>query len=194
MNAILDFMSPTKWIIAGVLALALITSVLGYGEWRAHQATKATEQRYELAIGRLKTEAASKLSDETREVLRLERALSTMTQELEKLNAQRQKDTLAAERRLADAAARNGGRQRDPHATGCGGGSGGPEKAVAAGAAAGAGDGAGTSGLLSGQLSGLLQRLQQRADAINDAYAICRQDAINIRTPDDQLLQLSPSP
>ena len=73
---ILGWFNPTRWIILGVIVLALLASVIGYGEWRASSATASERQRWELAIGKQKTEAATKLGNETRRVLELERQLN----------------------------------------------------------------------------------------------------------------------
>jgi hypothetical protein len=169
---ILDMMSPTRWLIALALALALVGSFFGYGQWRASQATAAEAQRWELEVQRLQAIAARTLADETAKVLRLERELATATSKLEDEHAARLQESADAGRRLA-AAARNG-RLRDPNAPGCGGGGGGAAGQGAAGAGGGEASGAQAGGLLSAQLTGLLQRDTRDSDEINDAYALCR--------------------
>ena len=75
------------------------------------------------------------------------------------------------------------GRLRDPNASPSqGGGScSGAVSQVAGPAGSSPADGSQTGGLLSAELTGLLQRVQLEADAINDAYASCKSDAISIR-------------
>jgi hypothetical protein len=179
MNAVLDWFSPTRIIIVLGLALALLASVLGYGEVRYSAGEKAAEQVAEAAILKLKTQAAMDLATETRKVLALERALANVTAKLEADYEKRRMDSRAAETALAADAARNGGRLRDPNAGRgiCGGGAPG---AAAAGAASSAAPGAEAPGLLSEPLTRLLQRVASEAQGWNDAFALCRAHAIEV--------------
>jgi hypothetical protein len=169
-----------RLIVWGIALAVLVALVLGYGEWRAHNARTAEAQKWELAVTKLKAEASKQLAAETKWALNLERELLKATQELEAMNAKRREETRAAERRLADAVRAGGGRLRDPNAgRGCGGG--GAQAQAAGRAGPGEGDGAEAGGVLSAELTGLLQRLTREADDINDAYAVCRPDAMNAR-------------
>jgi hypothetical protein len=173
-----DILAPVKaklipWIWLA-LAAALVSAFVAYGEWRAGSVRETLTQAHQLAIARQKADAAATLVHETTEVMRLERALAHMSDKLEeKAHEQR---TIAAgyEKRLAAAAAGNGGRLRDPNAAGCGRDSGGTPTEAAGAAGGGAPDAAGAGGLISVQLSDLLRDRLRRADAINIAYAACR--------------------
>lgn len=174
-------------VIAGLLLLAgLAVGVVWYGEWRADAEVAKVTSRYELAIGKQKLEAGRLLRDAGDNALRLERELNTAHARLEEMGNDRIQMASVYERRLAAAAA--GGRLRDPNAARCGGGGGGPAAPGAAAAVAGEGDRSEAGGLLSKELTGLLQRLTREADTLNDAYAVCRQDSIDLRAS----LQLSP--
>lgn len=177
-------MLKVRMAIAVVLLLALAGFIIWYGEWRATSAREATQARYELAIDGLKREASTRLQAETDKVLKTERVLRAAQTEIEEMGHARQEASAEFGRLLAAAVA-DGGRLRDPNAgRGCsGGGTAGP---AAPGTGTGAQDGAQTGGLLSAQLTGLLLRLEREADAINDAYAVCRPDAMTLRS------QLSP--
>lgn len=177
-----DWINPKNWWLLLLMVLALLAAVLGYGEFRAHNAAQAEAQRWELATTKLKADAREKLAAETRRVLDLERRLAAMTLDLEAEHAQRKalSDDFAAQLRAA--AARHGGRLRDPHATGCRGGGGRTPAPDPAGAERSTEGGAETGGLLSIELTQLLQRLQRESDEINDAYAQCRPWALNVES------------
>lgn len=182
-----DLIPPqVRIVITGIVLAALALGVIWYGEWRADAVRAQVTQAYEDKILRLKVDAAKRLAEEVRITLDLERQLNTAASRLEAMGHERKLLSAGYEKRLADLAARNDGRLRDPNATGCRGGGGATAPAAAAGADAGAGDGTEAGGLLSADLSGLLLRLQREADTINDAYAVCRPDALNLRS------QLSP--
>jgi hypothetical protein len=174
-------MIPTRIIIGAVLALAAIAAVLGYGEFRAHNAAQAEAQRWEAAVNKLKSEAAQALAAETRKVLEVERRLSAMTLDLEAEHAQRKalSDDFAA--RLRAAAARNGGRLRDPNARGCRADGGRTPAPDTAGAERSTEDGSQGGGLLSSQLTQLLRDQARIADEVNNAYAQCRAWALDVR-------------
>lgn len=188
MNAFLEWMSPTRWIILSVLALCLITTVVGYGEWRANAAREAEHNAMQVKLDALekavlenKVKAANELAAKANEVLELERRVNEAESKLEITYEKRRMDSKAASVALDAAAARHGGQLRDPNAAGCRGGGDSPEVKTASSADSGATDTAGTGGLLSVQLSDLLRGKLRRADEINDAYAICRADAIMLR-------------
>lgn len=132
--------------------------------------------------------AAARLAELTAEVKAAQSALDEFRRNQEKADAIKRSIIDDQARRLAAAAAANGGKLRDPNASGCRGGGGGPEGQDPARPVDGAADAPQAGGLLSAQLSGLLQRLTREADAINDAYAVCKPDTVNLRR------QLSPSP
>lgn len=179
--SILEWFTPTRWIILLALLASLMAAVLGYGEVRYNAGVKAQKQTDQLAVDKLKTEAAETLGAQTRKVLALERALADAKAQLEIDYEKRRMDSKAASVVLDAAAARNGGRLFDPHAGGCRSSGGGTESAPAASAGGGEGAGAQAGGLLSVQLSDLLRGRLQEADAVNDAYAICRADSIMLR-------------
>jgi hypothetical protein len=178
MNALFDWFNPTRIIIVLGLALALLASVLGYGEWRASSAKAGERQKWQAALDRQKVEAAGVLADETRNVLRLERTLALITSQLELEDAKRSTIRADYERRLAAAAV--DGRLRDPNAR-CGGGGGGAQAPASTPAGGGDPGGAEAGGLLSAQLTGLLQRASRDSDEINDAYAACRGWALGVK-------------
>jgi hypothetical protein len=169
-----------------LVALALAVLVLWYGEWRADTVRADLTQKHEAAILKQQVVAAKRLAEEVSYSQRIERALGDAQRNIEELGNERIKVAAEHEKRLAMAAGLNGGRLRDPNAAGCGGG--GAKAPATPVAGPGAVDAAQAPGLLSAQLSGLLLRLQRDADSINDAYAVCRPDAINLRE------QLSPQP
>lgn len=180
MSDFLDWLSPKHWIVLGLVALALITGFVGYGELRASQAEEATSARYEAAIAQLKVKAAGELAAETRKVLEAERRLAAAVAAQEDQDAKNRNTVADLQRRLR-AAAGAGQRLRDPNAAGCGSGGGGAASAAAAHADDRAADAPETGGLLSAQLTGLLERLTREADEINAAYISCRADAQAVR-------------
>jgi len=182
MSDLLDWFTPTRWIILVVLAIALLASFVGYGELRASQARTAERQHWELAIGRQKTEAATLLASETRKVLDLERRLTAALAAQEKTDADNAKTvaTLREDLRRKSRAAGGPG-LRDPFAAGCGGGGGGAQVAAAADAHDRAADRAEAGRLLSVELESFLLEQAASADEVNLAYASCRSDSINIR-------------
>lgn len=180
MSDLLGWVSPKQWIVLGLVALALVAGVVGYGELRASQAETATANRYEAAIAELKVKAADELAAETRKVLETERRLAAAVAAQEDQDAKNRSTVADLQRRL-HAAAGAGQRLRDPNATGCRGGGGGAQSAAAAPADDRAADAAEAGGLLSAPLTGLLQQLTREADEINAAYISCRADAQAVR-------------
>lgn len=179
LDAIMGWFNPTRWLILLVVVLAVGAAVLGYGELRYAAGVKATTQTYELALGKQKVEAATRLSTEIGKVLTLERSLGELKSKLESDYEKRRMDSKVAEDALRGAAARNGGRLRDPNA-GCGRGGGGAESKAAASAGDGAKPDAEAGGLLSVQLTHLLGRVLRESDELNDAYAFCRDWSIGV--------------
>ena len=171
---------PMSLFVKAAIAVGLVLALLlalrqvdqrGYDRAMA-EATAATNQ--------LKAQAAATLASEADKALQAERALSRL-KNLQELQDAAHKSTVAdlsdRLRRLAGPA----GRLRDPHAVGCGRGSGGAPGAAATTPSDRADNNPEASGLLSAGLSGLLQRLQLEADTINIAYASCRADAYAVR-------------
>lgn len=177
----------THYKITGALALALLlvlaTLWLGYGPWATRQQAigeaRATTA-YNAAIKQQKTAAGELLAAETGKA-------NTATAALNAFKLQREKDDAQNKSTIADLAVRlrtvagPAGRLRDPNATGCGGGSSGAPGADPARAGGGAADAAETGGLFSAGATELFQRLTREADDINNAYASCRPDTLNIR-------------
>lgn len=182
MNAILDWFTPTRWIILGVVVLAVLGSFVGYGEWRASSATAAENQRWEGAVSKLKAAAATELGAEIRKTLEAERKLSAALAAQEKTDADNAKTVadLRADLRAKSRAAGGPG-LRDPFAAGCGGGGGGAPGAAVAGADSGAADAAASTGLLSEPLEQLLLKITSEADEVNLAYISCRADSQAVR-------------
>lgn len=180
MGDLLAWFNPTRWILLGLLVLAL---GLGYVAWADHQQEIGEQRattRYNAAIAKQKDEARQLLAAEAAKTRAAERALRDFKDQRELEDGQNKVTVADLERRLRVAAG-PGQRLRDPNAAGCGRGGGGPESAAAAGASDRAADAAEAGGLLSAQLTGLLQRLTREADDINLAYASCRADALSVR-------------
>lgn len=165
------------WRLGGALLLMGTLTASYYG-WRSHQRGIGAAP-YIAAIAVQKKEATAKLAAETDRVNAVNKQLefALATQEKTDVSNQQKSDGLAL--RLRDLAAANNGRLRDP--AGCGGGGGGAANQAAANAPDRAADGADAGGLLSGPISELFIRLTKEADTINNAYASCRPDSINIR-------------
>lgn len=179
---ILDWFNPTRWIVLGVVVLAVLASFVGYGEWRASSAEAAESQRWELEVGRMKVEAAGLLATETRKVLALERQLGAVRAAQEKTDAENSKTVAALREDLRRKSRAAGGPGlRDPFAAECGGGGGSAEGAAAAGADGGGADATETGRLLSAELEGFLIDRLSEADDINIAYASCRADSQAVR-------------
>lgn len=177
MIALLALVPKTTWVAAaaalGFAVIAGVQTVRLSSEKADHSQTKVT-------MAENKAKASKMLADETGLVLALERKLADKTTELEKAHAEKRAVTTDYERRLRSAAG-PAGRLRDPNAKGCGRGGESAASTPASGPVSGPTDPAQADGLLSAQLTGLLQRLTREADDINDAYATCRADALNLR-------------
>jgi hypothetical protein len=166
--------------IKAAIVLGLVLAVL-FGirqiDQRGYDRAKAEDQA---ATNQLKAEAAATLASETERVRERERAMQTL------LSNQNLKDATYA-KTVADlsdrvrVAAGPAGRLRDPHATGCGRGSGSAPADTAASADGGAADGAEAGGLLSVPLTELLAKALRESDVINVAYASCRSDSFKVR-------------
>lgn len=176
-----DFLNPGRWLLLLAACAALIAGGYALVDHIGDVREAQVDARWKAAVDKQKVEAAGKLADETGKVLKIERELGAARAAQETRDAKNRKTVAGLERRLADAAAANGGRLRDPNAAGCGGSGGSAETAVAAGADDRAGDGAKTGGLLSVQLSDLLRARLRDADEINIAYASCRADSLKLR-------------
>jgi hypothetical protein len=181
----LDFV-PKTVLAAGVLAFGALSVWLGF------QASAAKLQ----AANARETLQAERTAHSTALAKQIGLVLKT-TNELDRLRMQQEKRDGDAQATIAalgeDLRRRSRGAGgpglRDPFATACRG-----EPAARPGPAADAGgdDAAEAGGLLSAELEGLLLRLHHEADAINNAYASCRQDALNYRAKARELQQLSP--
>jgi TolA-binding protein len=181
-NAVLSFIPALVWAVA-------LACAAGYGTVMHHERNTAHEQR-DAAVGEKRQivaqleqqqrDAKAKLDKLTHERDAAQAQLDAANTELEKQLEKRRIDNRAATAALAAAADRNGGRLRDPNASG-GCGRGGAEGEAPAAAGDHQGHGAEAAGLLSTQLSGLLQRLTREADEVSDAYAACRADDLSIR-------------
>jgi hypothetical protein len=169
----LSWLSPTRWLLCAGLLLALWA---GYEAWADHQQDIGDQRataRYELALAKQRTEAATKLATVTAAVRAKELALNSFRDQQETLDAKHQATVAANARRLAAAVSLHAGQLRDPNAAAqCGGGS---------GSAGSADDPAQTGGLFSAAATRLLQRILREADEIDDAYASCRTDALQLR-------------
>ena len=169
----------TKAAIAAGLVLALLLALRqvdqrGYDRAMA-EATAATNA--------LKAQAAATLASETAKTRSAEQALQAIknTQELEDAAHQNTVADLSGRLlRLAGPA----GRLRDPHAAGCGGGSGGAPGAAATTPGDRADNSPEASGLLSVPLTDLLAKALRESDEINAAYTSCRADTYAVRQQD----------
>ena len=171
---------PTSLFVKAAIAVALVLALLlalrqvdqrGYDRAMA-EATAATNQ--------LKAQAAATLASEAAKTRSAEQALQAIKNTQELQDAAHQSTVADLSDRLRRLAGPTG-RLRDPHAAGCGGGSGGAPGAAATTPGDRAANHPEASGLLSAGLSGLFQRLQREADTINIAYASCRADAYAVR-------------
>jgi hypothetical protein len=168
--------------IKAAIVLGLVLAVL-FGirqiDQRGYDRAKAEDQA---ATNQLKAEAAATLASETERVRERERAMQTL------LSNQNLKDATHA-KTVADLSDRirvaggPAGRLRDPHAPGCGRGSGSAPADPATSADGGTADGAEAGGLLSVPLTELLAKALRESDAINVAYASCRADSFKVRAP-----------
>jgi hypothetical protein len=178
----LSWLSPTRWLLCAGLLLALWA---GYEAWADHQQDIGDQRataRYELALAKQRTEAATKLATVTAAVRAKELALNSFRDQQETLDAKHQATVAANARRLAAAVSLHAGQLRDPNAAAqCGGGSGSAGSADPTRADHSADDPAQTGGLFSAAATRLLQRILREADEIDDAYASCRTDALQLR-------------
>lgn len=182
-NDLLSIIPALVWAIALLLAMS-------WGGVMHHERDSAVQEADEAKgaltvvrgmIKEQKRQAAVLLAILTAEVKAAQSALDEFSRNQEKADANKRAIIADQARRLTALAAGNGGKLRDPNATGCGGGGAGPQGPSAPGAVAGAADVTQAPGLLSAQLSGLLLRLTGEADDINAAYESCRADALTVR-------------
>lgn len=173
------------WVYAALIAALLLGNCGMHSRMQLAETAKEKAKR-ELSDARAAHEKA--LAVETASVLRLERELAAGRAELEKRDAEHGKivDGLREDLRRKSRAGGGGG-LRDPNAAACGGA---PAGAAAAGTGHRADDTSEAGGLLSVPLEQLLLELTAEADAINRAYASCRDDSFQLRLKLNQ--QLSP--
>lgn len=165
---------------AGVLLVAALTG--GYFAWASRQqgiGEKRATVAFNVKIEAQKKEALAVLVKETARVATAERALHDFKnrQEVKDAGNKKTADNLTARLR---ALAGNSGRLRDPYAGGRQG-SGVTSSTVTTGPGNRADNGAETSGLFSAEFSQFLQQKLIEADAINNAYISCREDAEAMR-------------
>jgi hypothetical protein len=167
-----------KICFALALVFAVLTGIRQIDQ-RGYDRAKAEDQA---AVNQLKAEAAAALASETERVRERERAMQIQlsNQNLKDATHEKIVADLSGRIRLAAGPA---GRLRDPHAPGCGRGSGGASADPATGADGGTADGAETGGLLSVPLTELLAKALRESDAINVAYISCRADSFKVRAP-----------
>lgn len=168
-------------ILIKIVAVLALLSLLAFGERlieRRGYDRRALEDA--AAIAQQKAEAAATLASETNKTRTAEQALQDFKNTQELQDATHQKTVADLSSRLRTLA-NSSGRLRDPHAPGCGAGSGGTASEAATASGDRPADGAQAGGLLSADLSGLLQRLQLEADVVNNAYTSCRADAFAVR-------------
>lgn len=174
--------AKAKFWCGAIAALALVALFITYGEWRVTVEVGRANDRHAAAIEKLKGEAAKELAAQVTYTMGVERDLREAHDRNRKESEEHDRTVDALEKRLITVAARSGGRLRDPNAEGCGR-SGGGAAAPAAAAAADRGEGAAQAGgLLSLQLSDLLRARLREADDVNNAYAACRVEVVNLRS------------
>lgn len=168
------------WVWAGLLAASLAQ---GCELGRQRDGARLDAQTQKTIIGTLNTsiernkdDAARELAAQIERTRLAEKALRVQkeAQEIRDVQAKTVSDDL---RRQLRTAAGPAGRLRDPHAVACVGGgssSGSAKGGIATTADAGATDGASAGGLLSAELTEFLLGQAATADAINDAYASCK--------------------
>lgn len=170
-------MTPLAKIL---ISLALLAALFSAEQYVEHLGATRARAEADLAIQKLKTQAATDLADEKEKTRAVEQTLQDFTaaQNLKDNTHEQIVSTLADRvRNLLDPA----GRLRDPHAQGCRGSGGGTTSATGGSAGDRPANQTEAGGLLSAELSGLLQRLTIEADRINEAYASCRAIAVNDR-------------
>lgn len=157
------------WLWAALLAGALATNCATGNrlevEKQAHGALK-------LAVQKQKTESAQKLADETAKTLATERKL------IEAVQKQEHNDAKNAAL-VRDLRTRSVG-LRDPYATGCRPSGGSTPAPTSPSANPGQGDQPQAAGLLSANLAQLLWDQAAEADALNIAFASCKQHLLNL--------------
>ena len=164
--------------LAACLALVVVL-VFGeqYIEGRGYD---RAQSEYTSAINDQKAKAAAMLASEIAKTRSAELALQTILNTQNLKDADHVKILAYLSDRLRRAAGPTG-RLRDPHAAGCGAGSGGSTGEAAATANGSATDAPQTGGLLSAAATEFLFTLTREADTINAAYASCRPDAYAVR-------------
>jgi hypothetical protein len=158
------------------LLLALLLAVRAIDQ-RGYQRATAEASN---ALQAQKREAAAVLATETAKTRAAEQALRDFKTNQDIQDAKAQSTVADLSRRLRQLADQSG-RLRDPHAPGCGAGSGSAPSEAAPAASGGAEHPAEAGGLLSEQLTQFLFEQAASADDINVAYISCRADAYTVR-------------
>jgi hypothetical protein len=181
---ILAWFNPARWLM---LAVAVAALTAGYFGWANHQqgigraeGRQEAKSEYDGKIKAQKNEATKLLAEETAKATAAGQALQDFKDQQEIKDGANQQ-TLAGLSAQLRAAAGLAGRLRDPNAAGCGRGGVGAQGAAVSSTGDRANDTAEAGGLFSAGATELFQRLTREADEINNAYASCRRDAINLR-------------
>lgn len=186
MTALLAMLNPYKWLIlAGVLA----AGTASFYAYKSHvystgytDGSNTATVKYNEAISQQKLNAAALLADVVASHNKLNTDLNKLKADRE-LQDEKNKNTVATQKRRIDRLVDELGRLSDPHAqiARCGDGSA-PTMFNAAGTPIDSvGGGAYVPGLLSRQLSDLLRGNAELADKINLAFASCKEYAIKAR-------------
>ena len=186
MTALLAMLNPYKWLIlAGVLA----AGTASFYAYKAHvystgytNGSNTATAKYNEAISQQKLDAAALLADVVASHNKLNSDLDKLKADRE-LQDEKNKNTVATQKRRIDRLVDELGRLRDPKApiARCGDGSS-PTMFNAAGAPIdSAGDGTYVPGLLSVEFSRLFRGHDELADAINLAFISCKAYAIKAR-------------
>lgn len=179
-------LGPYKWIIAGVVIFSMAGSFFAYG---AHKyamgetvGRNAATVEYNAMITTQKLQAAKVLADAVAKNNKLISDLNKLkaTQEVQD---EKNKSTVATQKRRIDGLVDQLGRLRDPHAqvARCGDGSN-PTVFDPSGTTGDSpGNGAYAPGLLSVEFSRLFRGHDELCDDINNAFASCKAYAIKAR-------------
>lgn len=165
----LKLLSPTRWLIIGLLITTLIT---GYFSWRGHEREIGAEPYKELI------KANNKAAEE--KYIALEAKSNQTTQELKDFKKVQEATDATNEQTIAILAKHSVSRMRDPNQARCSSGS--AQSTDSASTGDSPKDPPETGGLLSEELTGLLNQRAFEADQINNAYISCRADIFNLRT------------
>jgi|GEM_PF-1100409 len=175
-------LNPYAYVGVVIVVMTLLGAWQGFKNVQQRVGAERAIASHVAELERQKTEARVELAVQVAKTLAMERALQTLKNEREVEDARNTKIVAQVGAALRDAAG-PAGRLRDPHATvpRCRSSGGSPAPAASAPAGNRAGDAAQAGGLFSGPATALLQRTTAESDTINNAYASCRTDAINLR-------------